>query len=335
MSTTSWRSTKSFTSTARRSASSGGSSDDARREAQARQQVRGADRQLQPTGGVARRDQQQGPPLAGEIEEVEQGRPRRRSARSQILDDQGAVRDEMRHLSVRDLEGVDGPGVGDCAAQIAARWLLPLPAGPSRRRIVSGQSGQLSIERIGALVRGADEEILAAEARLEGQLEGELLRRLSHRDRAGGPRPRAAPARASRRDRAGLRGSCCSAKRASTPTAAASGTASSSPTKPNSEPKAKSANISQTGCSPTDSPTSFGERMLPSTNCPTTKIAERREDPGPVGPELHERDADREEEPGERADIGDEAQEARRHADQGAEIQPDQPRARRHRRCRG
>ena len=45
--------------------------------------------------------------------------------------------------------------------------------------MVSGQSGQRSIERIGALVRGADEEILAAEARLQGQVEGELLRRLS------------------------------------------------------------------------------------------------------------------------------------------------------------
>jgi hypothetical protein len=31
------------------------------------------------------------------------------------------------------------------SAQIDARWLLPLPRGPLNSRIVSGQSGQLSI----------------------------------------------------------------------------------------------------------------------------------------------------------------------------------------------
>jgi hypothetical protein len=30
--------------------------------------------------------------------------------------------------------------------------------------------------------------------------------------------------------------------------------------------------MSQTGCRPTESPTSFGDRMLPSTNWPKTKI---------------------------------------------------------------
>ena len=52
------------------------------------------------------------------------------------------------------------------------------------------------------------------------------------------------------------------------PITAAIGTAISSPTKPNSEPKASSANISQTGCTPIESPTNFGWKMLPSRNCP-------------------------------------------------------------------
>jgi hypothetical protein len=37
-------------------------------------------------------------------------------------------------------------------------------------------------------------------------------------------------------------------------------------------PKARSANMTQTGWSPTDAPTSFGDRMLPSINCPRKKI---------------------------------------------------------------
>jgi hypothetical protein len=40
---------------------------------------------------------------------------------------------------------------------------------------------------------------------------------------------------------------------------AASGTATKSPTKPKRDPKASSAKISRTGCSPTLSPTNFGE----------------------------------------------------------------------------
>ena len=55
--------------------------------------------------------------------------------------------------------------------------------------------------------------------------------------------------------------------------AAATGTAISIPTKPKTDPKAESANSSHTGCRPTDLPTSFGVRMLPSTNWPAAKIA--------------------------------------------------------------
>ena len=47
---------------------------------------------------------------------------------------------------------------------------------------------------------------------------------------------------------------------------AATGTATRRPTNPKSAPKAESAKISQTGCSPTEVPTSLGVRMLPSTN---------------------------------------------------------------------
>ena len=43
------------------------------------------------------------------------------------------------------------------------------------------------------------------------------------------------------------------------PIAAAAGTATTRPTKPKSWPAASSANISHTGCSPTDSPTNVGE----------------------------------------------------------------------------
>ncbi len=45
------------------------------------------------------------------------------------------------------------------------------------------------------------------------------------------------------------------------------------PAKPISEPKAVSAKISQTGCSLTLSPTSFGVSRLPSTAWPTRKTA--------------------------------------------------------------
>ncbi len=55
--------------------------------------------------------------------------------------------------------------------------------------------------------------------------------------------------------------------------AAATGTATSMPAKPKTDPKAESAKRSQTGCSPTDLPTSFGVRMLPSMNWPAAKIA--------------------------------------------------------------
>jgi len=59
----------------------------------------------------------------------------------------------------------------------------------------------------------------------------------------------------------------------STPIAEAAGTAIRSPTNPNSVPKAESANNSQTGCRPTLSPTSLGDRKLPSTIWPVAKTA--------------------------------------------------------------
>ena len=49
---------------------------------------------------------------------------------------------------------------------------------------------------------------------------------------------------------------CEMTKRISTPIEAATGTATSIPTKPKSDPKTDKANISQTGCSPTEEPTS-------------------------------------------------------------------------------
>ena len=44
--------------------------------------------------------------------------------------------------------------------------------------------------------------------------------------------------------------------------AAATGTAISIPTNPNREPNAKRANINQTGCRPTDDPTSLGANWV-------------------------------------------------------------------------
>ena len=114
------------------------------------------------------------------------------------------------------------------------------------------------------------------------------------------------------------------AKRTSTATAAAAGTAISRPTKPNSAPKANSANISQTGCRPTLLPTSRGCRMLPSMNWPTKNTAATAPTISPVRPELDERDADRQHQADQRADIGNEADQAGEQADQDAEIQPGQ-----------
>ncbi len=55
---------------------------------------------------------------------------------------------------------------------------------------------------------------------------------------------------------------------------------------------------------------------------PEDEDAEGRDDQRPVRPELHDGDAHGQDEPGERPDIGDEAQEAGGHADHRAEIEP-------------
>ena len=51
---------------------------------------------------------------------------------------------------------------------------------------------------------------------------------------------------------------CAVTKRASTPSVAARGTAINMPINPKSAPKTLSASKSQTGCNPTELPTSFG-----------------------------------------------------------------------------
>src|SRR5215217_1524884 len=56
--------------------------------------------------------------------------------------------------------------------------------------------------------------------------------------------------------------------------AAASGTATSKPTNPNRYPNANSANISQTGCKPVLSPTSFGVNTYPSSTWPSRNVPE-------------------------------------------------------------
>src|SRR5205085_6897875 len=53
--------------------------------------------------------------------------------------------------------------------------------------------------------------------------------------------------------------------------------------------------------------------------------AEDHKHPGRVGPELRDRNSDREHEPGHRADIGHEGEQTRGEPDDGAELEPDQP----------
>jgi hypothetical protein len=103
---------------------------------------------------------------------------------------------------------------------------------------------------------------------------------------------------------------------------AATGTATRSPTKPKSAPKADSAKISQTGWSPTEEPTRFGVRMLPSTNWPAWKIAATASDPPPVAPELVEREPDGQRPADQRADVGNEGQRARDEAHDEPELSP-------------
>ena len=169
------------------------------------------------------------------------------------------------------------------AAQTWARWVLPAPSGPISASLPAGQSRQPASAAAASRVGRRDEEI----------------RRAPAPDAPAGRRSAAGrswlrrPGRRQCRDRAGCPGSSTSAWRTITPSAAATGTATSSPTKPNSAPKADSAKISQTGCSPTDLPTSFGVRTLPSTNWPDWKIAADRDDPPPLAPELEQRQPDR------------------------------------------
>ena len=160
---------------------------------------------------------------------------------------------------------------GRCAAQIAARWLLPLPRGPLRSRIGVGPVGPALDERVGALVRGADEEILAAEARLEGQVEGELPaapQRIGSGDRARG---RDRHRRGSRcRGRAGSRGiAAARSGRARRPRPRAARRAAARRSRTASR-RRSSANISQTGCRPTD------RRRASATGCCPRGTGRRR-----------------------------------------------------------
>ena len=111
------------------------------------------------------------------------------------------------------------------------------------------------------------------------------------------------------------------ANRTRTPIAAAAGTAISMPTKPNRAPKANSANISQTGCSPTEDPTSRGCRMLPLKELADGEDGDDRADHDEIRPELDNGDDQRQHEANQRSDIGNEADQAGEQADQKAEIQ--------------
>ena len=56
-----------------------------------------------------------------------------------------AVRARLEERARREGPGLLHDELAAVVAQIEARWLLPLPRGPISRRIVSGQSGQLSM----------------------------------------------------------------------------------------------------------------------------------------------------------------------------------------------
>ena len=101
----------------------------------------------------ARGEQQIGLLLAREIEQMKQARSSKLAGR-EILDHQRAGGERRRQVRLGERARAPGRGRPHRLAQIAARWLLPEPSGPTSTTARAGQSGQLSISASAAALDG-------------------------------------------------------------------------------------------------------------------------------------------------------------------------------------
>ena len=264
-----WRSANSLTSTADSSASSGGS----RRVSAIGLHPAVKVGQAQPP--VARRACARSPAAAARAAamlcKVEQRRFGRRVARQPvgILDHQRGRLDQRGHVRRRQALRRQRSRPPLSAAQTCARCVLPDPSGPTSSSRPPGQSRQPSSAASASAFDGETKKSAAPQCLAHGQVEGQLADHSRVSSVGAAQRGCALDAAIEQALPGTARSRSASARRC----IAATGTATSMPTKPKTDPKADSANSSQTGCRPTDLPTSLGVRMLPSTNCPKAKIA--------------------------------------------------------------